>query len=85
MLALSRGSGRQAGDSWGFDWGVVDSALFPDLGDELMVADGAVTNHDQDRRTALLDLACGGAGQDLVENSRVELIEVIGGTCIAGR
>ncbi len=50
-----------------------------------MVADGAVTNHDQDRRTALLDLACGGAGQDLVENSRVELIEVIGGTCIAGR
>ena len=50
-----------------------------------MAANRAVTNHDEQRRPASLDLVSSCSGQFLVEDSRVHPLEGVGGTCIAKR
>src|ERR1700684_4377751 len=59
-------------ESLRFDWGVVDAALLPYFGDEFVIADGAVANHHEDGGATLHDFARGHAGEDLVEDARVE-------------
>src|SRR5258708_1915552 len=67
----------------GLDRGAVDSALLPHFRDELVVADCAVADHYEHCRTALIDLPCRAARQDLVEDLHIELGESIGGACVA--
>jgi len=64
-LSVKRRSGRRTGDSWSFDWGVVDSALLPNLGDELMIADDAFAGCPDgpiDRRGVAINPGHGGGG-----------------------